>query len=341
LQRLGRSEEASAIVAIAVQLDPMSAIIRQNYATSLRREGRYDEAMDELEKVLVIDPGFSGAYDAIATIQNQVYNRYDAAARGYSKLIALYPNDADAYVWLGQIYLDLADPERASRLFERSTELAPEAGVTMWGQELLHLHRGDLDAAVEAANKALTYWGNDNWIAQFSAAQLRNHALAGGRISEALQVYAEAYPQLLAEQEPDIGLHNFRAAIDLAMVLQKADDTERASRLLERVFEFIRTQPRLGWWGGYWISDVQILALQGRKPQALAALRQAVDEGWRSLWWYYLEHDPNLGSIRGASEFQALVDLIKADMATQLKRIEEMERSGEMLPVSGVMNEVN
>jgi hypothetical protein len=33
----------------------------------------------------------------------------------------------------------------------------------------------------------------------------------------------------------------------------------------------------------------------------LSALRQAIDEGWRGMWWYFLKHDPNLESIRDAN----------------------------------------
>ena len=95
----------------------------------------------------------------------------------------------------------------------------------------------------------------------------------------------------------------------------------------------------MAWWDGYWISDVQILALQGRKAEALAALRQAADEGWRTLWWYYLQYDPNLESIRDEPEFQAILAEIKADMSAQMQRIREMEQSGEIEPVPGVIFE--
>ena len=87
------------------------------------------------------------------------------------------------------------------------------------------------------------------------------------------------------------------------------------------------------------ISNVQILALQGRKAEALAALRQAVDEDWRTLWWYYLQYDPNLESIRDEPEFQAILAEIKADGPAQMQRIREMEQSGEIEAIPGVIFE--
>ena len=90
------------------------------------------------------------------------------------------------------------------------------------------------------------------------------------------------------------------------------------------------------WWGGYWVSDVQILALQGQKTEALAALRLAADEGWQSLWWYYLRHDPNLDSIRVEPEFQLILNRIEDDMSAQMQRIREMEQNGEIATIPGV-----
>ena len=109
--------------------------------------------------------------------------------------------------------------------------------------------------------------------------------------------------------------------------------------LLERSSAFIREQSTTPWFGGYWISNVQILALQGRKAEALAALRLAVDEGWRTLWWYYLQYDPNLESIRDEPEFQAILAGIKTDMSAQMQRIRDMEQSGEIETVPGVIFE--
>ena len=129
------------------------------------------------------------------------------------------------------------------------------------------------------------------------------------------------------------------AAIDLAWLQQRMGDRQKADKLLKLAYDFIQQRPRLGWWGAYWISDVQILALQGRKEEALAALQRAADEGWRSLWWYYLQYDPNLESIRSEPELQAILDEIRTDMSAQMQRIRDMEQSGEIETVPGVIFE--
>ena len=122
-------------------------------------------------------------------------------------------------------------------------------------------------------------------------------------------------------------------AIDLAFVLAKTGEQDRADYLLNRSLAFIQGMFRHGV-KGYGIADVQIFALQGKSEAALTTLRQAIEEGWRQFWWYYAEHDPNLDSIRYELEFQIMMEEIRANMAEQLARVHEWEANGELAPIS-------
>jgi TolB-like protein/Flp pilus assembly protein TadD len=337
LRNQGRDEEVFEMISMAAQLDPMSPIIKQNLAIALRSEGRHEEALEELEKAIAIDPAFARAYDAKATMDYLVFNRLARAMQAYVKVIELDPSAAIAYVWPGQLYLELGAPDRAGMLFDQSRTLVPDSFGAHWGELLLGVFQGDTDGINDNVNGILKSTSNWHWIAQFSAAQLRNRSIASKEYMQALDVYSTTYPRLLDDPGLTIGLHNYRAAIDLALVLQKTGEWEKANDLLDQCHDFIRKRPRLGWWGGYWISDVLILALKGEKTEALSALRDGVDEGWRSMWWYYLRHDPNLDSIRNEPEFQLIVSEIEADMSAQMQQIREMEYSGEIAAVPGVV----
>jgi hypothetical protein len=106
-------------------------------------------------------------------------------------------------------------------------------------------------------------------------------------------------------------------------------EQKHADLLLERSARHIQHMSRRA--AAYALADVQIYALQGEKHKALAALRRAVDGGWRFFWWHFLGHNPNLESLHGDPEYQAMVAEIEADMAAQLARVREMERRGELV----------
>jgi hypothetical protein len=171
-------------------------------------------------------------------------------------------------------------------------------------------------------------------------AHLRNDDLRAGRSAEARARYERGYPELLQEDEPTVHGGNYLAAIDLALVLIHTGEQERADLLLDRSLAFIQTTHRMGGLGdGYGIADVLIYALQGETEAALSALRQAIDQGWRTAWWLYLEHGPSLDSIRDEPEFQAMLKEIKADVAAQLEHVRAMEANGELAPVPDLPEE--
>jgi hypothetical protein len=51
------------------------------------------------------------------------------------------------------------------------------------------------------------------------------------------------------------------------------------------------------------------------------------------MWRFHLLHNPNLESIRSTPEFAAVIAEIEADMAEQLARVREMQRSGELTAI--------
>ncbi len=335
---LGRWEERLVEMETAVRLDPLSTNHRQNYAIFLVESGRVEEALEQFRITLEFDPKYAPAHRLIAAIQWAIFNRLDIAAQGYVKAITLATKAVDLYDWLAIFYLDLGEPERASLLLDRANELEQDPNTTTLAMHLLHVYQQTTEGIAEDARTILADSNLVPHILQLSAAQLRNQALADDRYEDALAVYSKHHTQLLLDDEPVIDRNNYRAAIDLSLVLQIMGDWERASMLLERSNAFIREQSRFSWWRSYWISDVQILALQGRKAEALSALRLATDEGW-PLWWYYLQYDPNLESIRSDPEFQAILAEIKADRSAQMQRIREMEQSGEIETIPGVVFE--
>jgi len=92
----------------------------------------------------------------------------------------------------------------------------------------------------------------------------------------------------------------------------------------------VRGLPRVGL-AGHGIRDVQILALQGKPFEALMALREAIDEGFRGTTYsngWPLSLDPYLDSIRDRPEFQAMASEIDDAVMLMQERVTLTEASG-------------
>ncbi|MCH8220356.1 MAG: hypothetical protein IIA76_03310 [Proteobacteria bacterium] len=275
--------------------------------------------MVKYHRVIEIDPAIAAVYPLIGFVYWEAYGRIAEALPWFEKGVSTSPSSPNYPAYLGLLYLDLGDHAEAERRITKAIEIGQETYRPNIARAFLALYQGDNTVVSEYAGKALA--ANPNvWWGWAALALLRNEDLRAGRIGEARTRYEQCFPALLNDEELQINRINFQVTIDFALVLMRMGEQERAQRLLEKCLAFVQTIPRLGQ-GGFWIADTIIHALRGETRKAIVTLRQAIDEGWRASWWYYLDHDPNLESIRGEPEFQTMVAEIKADMVVQLDAI--------------------
>ncbi len=331
-EALGRFEEALALNRKAVELDPLSPMIVASVGFGLESLGRFSESLAWYKRAVEVDPDFAFGYRAIGAYHYLVSGQLDEAVVWYGKSFSLDPGTPDSLAFVSALFLNLGEPDKAEYWAHRSIELGPEDFSANVSMQFLSRYKGDEAGVLEYGRKASATFQSLAFGQWDRVGLLRDHELRAGRFREARALYEKAYPELLNESAPKVDHGDCPAAINLALVLSKTGEPVRADQLLNRSFERIHTISRLGWYG-YGIADVQLYALRGEKQKALSALRQAIDEGWRSRWWYYLKHDPNLESLHDEPEFQAMIAEIEADMAAQLARVREMERNGELEPI--------
>jgi TolB-like protein/Tfp pilus assembly protein PilF len=321
----GRWGEARKYAEKALALDPMSIGINETIAVTLKHEGRFDEAEAVYRRMFEIEPRYAGAYVELGRLQAHALNRYADAVPLLEKAIEQDPGEPSGPVTLALLYLDLADDAAASQLLKSAERRWPGRTSVYVVSALLYAMEGRQDECLRYARKALDLTpGNGYAQGWFVRADLAKGNYAAARARLAITGAA-----LLTPQAPTIDAMNYDQAIELANILLKTGEAERARLLLDRSEQVIRTMQRMGP-EGYGIADVQIHMLRGDKAKALAALRAAAKAGWRGGWRYFRDVDPLLESIRREPEFKAVFSDIERDMARQ--RAELAARPPDALP---------
>jgi TolB-like protein/Flp pilus assembly protein TadD len=322
----GRHAESLSMCERALELDPLSPVVNRLRGNALANVGRLKDAESQFRKVIEMAPDFPGGYAAMGGMYRYYYAQLDEAVRWYRQAIELDPGSPRLVVSLGHLYLNLGDPDQAEYWITRAINLDLANNASNFGMSRLNLYQGDVAAAAEFARKS--FKGG----MQVALTAIRDHELRAGRYAAARALYEENYPELLQDEKPEINPSNIGLAIDLALVLSQTGEQERANLLLNLALQYIGSETGL--------AGAQIYALQGEKIKALASLRQTIDKhrwDW-GAWWYYAEYSPNLDSIRNEPEFQTMMAEIRADMAEQLARLQELDANGEFAPIPKSLN---
>jgi tetratricopeptide (TPR) repeat protein len=320
----GRAAEALEQLREASRLDPLSSIIRAKLGDTLQSLGRFDEARSNYESILRIDPDFAYAHFVVGDMAWFVYGKLDEAVMRIQEAAALDPGNPLYPSYLAALWSDLGSDADAQRWVEAARAI-PGSGFFVDSAAIyIKWNRGDLAAALVDAESMLVEVPTD----PFALWTLALDDLQNGNGSAAVARYLEAYPAFKDEENAPIDNSNYYAAVDLSYVLLQTGETARAKQLLGRCLSHLEKMPRLSS-RGYWMNDIRILAMQGNTRQALAALQEAVDAGWRAYWRVYLPHDPALAALRRGPELASVIAELDADMASQLEHLRSLEAAGE------------
>jgi tetratricopeptide (TPR) repeat protein len=303
----------------AAELDPLSCTVTINLGIVHDVLGDFDAALRQYHRVIEIDPAYAIVYPHIGFLYWEAHGDLVSAHRWFVQAIERSPASPNYPAYIGLLYLDLGDDTKAAQWIDKAIELGATTYRPNVAKALLALYRGDDRAIAAYAAKAMEYRPNV-WWGWAALAQLRNDDLRANRPEQALERYEREFPALADTEELQINRTNFRVAIDYSLVLARSGNQQRANDLLDRCMKFINTIPRMGQ-EGYWIADAAIYALRGDTNAALTAIRDAIDQGWRANWWYFLNHDPNFNAVRDEPRFQAIVKELRSDMADQLSRL--------------------
>jgi TolB-like protein/Flp pilus assembly protein TadD len=321
--RQGRYEEAIELNKRSLEFDPIGRIPLANLAVLYARMGRHDMALNQWLDALRIHPSWSQLYSNVSA-QLESLGRLDEAAAWAVRARELSDDPRRGQNLVG-IFFEFGDYDKAKAFINAVPQEHPLYGIWQAFEKMI-----EKDFTTALSIMESTYGGQRS-APDFVYDLMSDIALLAGELDKALEYCLRQDPLLATEDGPPIDALNVHNAIKLAYLLQKSGDRNRAGRLLEMALPVVQLSPRLGIMGAG-IRDVQILALLGHDDAALATLRKAVDEGFRSSLPFdswTLEMDPYLETIREHPAFHEIVAEIDADVAVMRQRVRQAEASGD------------
>ena len=305
LSNQGRLKEARAEYQRAHELDPLSPIVNANLGFDNLRFGRFDDARRQFMWVIELDPAFPIAYSGMAQLERTLGN-LRAALEWCEKAIVVSPNRSYYHCLLGGLCLVMGDTDRAEKAIEHAAVLAPgnpevvEHKMAVWiarsNYETVLDYTRDLlavkpDDPLRLGNVGMAHSLCGNY-AQAAAHYQPVRAMLIGWLNDAL-VWNWSYPHALSYANTLARLGRDEEAEELLAECDSLLDALLSEGIANPEIHYTRAASH---------------ALRGRSAEALGALGEARDRGWRRTWW--ARHDPNVGRVANDPAFAAVLDSI-------------------------------
>jgi serine/threonine-protein kinase len=289
--------------------------------------GRTAEGIAELQRALQLAPNSDEALRRLGTAYMKAGQQQDALA-AYTKATEVNPYLYTNYNQLGNAYFQLGQNDRAMQAFQRVTELAPDRGEGwanlgvvlyrqgMWNDAIPKFQKaidlqpdasyyanlgtayfflGRYDEAVKRFEKAVSMSPNDPGFRVYLADAYR----WSGQTAKATATYDQAIS--LAYKSIEVDPRNADALGNLAISYAKKGDIAQG---LDRIARARAIDMKSNW---LMYEEATVYTLAGKTPEALASLKQALENG------YSLEEakaDPELKGLRATPEFAQLAKQI-------------------------------
>lgn len=151
---IGRYQQGLSNGEKAVQLDPMDIDARRAYAYSLIWVGERDEAINQLEDAVTINPSLTTPYFELA-VQYVAKDEYELAVATYEKVLSLDPFNTKALLRLCETFSRIREDGQAQGYCEDAIRIDPnyKEGYRQLG--VVRYNRRNYEGAIESFNQCL------------------------------------------------------------------------------------------------------------------------------------------------------------------------------------------
>ena len=157
LMRLGQPVKAERVYRAAIEVEPNSTILRTNLGSCLASQGKFDDAVAELEAVLAQVPGDDGARIALLRMLTDA-KQEDKALRLAEEWLVESPDHRGYQAHAGILLLRKQRPEEAHKMLQASLEDAVPRQYVRRDLGRIALLRGDQAATIDHYQRELQYF---------------------------------------------------------------------------------------------------------------------------------------------------------------------------------------
>ena len=262
----GRYEQAVQDFESAITLDPANTQAYRGLADAYSSLGNFAKAESTFKQAITLKPTYWAGYNALGHFY-YTRGRYEEAAAQFRKVTELTPDNARGFSNLGAMYIFSQRWKDAREALEAAVTLSPESG-SYSNLGTVYFYLKDFGAALRSYARALSIDSSDYRVwgslaaSQYWAPGQREHSIKTYRRAAALAETKRA----VDPRDPEILSH-------LAGFYAFSGERERALPLVEQSLQGAEQAPEVLERGA------ETYNVMGNRPQAIDCLRRALEAG--------------------------------------------------------------
>ncbi|TQV81464.1 tetratricopeptide repeat protein [Aliikangiella coralliicola] len=319
LQEEGNFSDGAKLRKKAYEIDPRAAVVGYNRAKDLVRYGDYKDAMDVFNTVVRNNPNYPAAYSIAGEVSYNV-GQLDQAYSMYSRFAQLGDNEMSWLINSSRIFIPLGEFQLAQQNIDQLKKL--EMGKHDFGnkfdwlQAFIWIASDDMPAYynwVESFEESTQDWGQRLWRG-LALMKQEKWKLALEDLAESLALARAKNPERVDED-------TIRIQLFLARTYKALGNQLKSEHYLSVVDSEVQQLKAEGF-DSQSIRYLQsaLAALKGEQRNALALLRQSVQEGFVDFWW--ADADPSFDTARQDPMFSTIKSEFKIRMKLMQNNIE-------------------